>query len=375
MKTYPLKSISVEQAKNLQFKVVDAITHEFNGQEVLSLGDLGVVPGLNKPDTTLKAERALARIFDTEGAVFVRGAGTAAIRWALHSAIKSPETLLIHSAAVYSTTKTTIEMLGLKTLGCNFNDIEQVRFTVREHPEIRAALVQYTRQSLEDSYDMEEVISAIKAGARDAGRDITVITDDNYAVMKVEKTGVQCGADMSCFSCFKLLGPEGIGCVIGRNTYIDRIVRCQYSGGSQTQGHEAMEVLRGLVYAPVALAIQAEVNQVLVNRLLRGEVPCVKDAFLANAQSKVLLVEFEKPIAQAVLQQALKLGAAPNPVGAESKYEVVPMFYRVSGTFRATDPSLADRMIRINPMRSGADTVIRILNLAVRAAMKENRSA
>ena len=49
MKTYPLHSISLEQAKQLQFKVIDAVTRNFQGEEVLSLGDLGVVKGLNKP--------------------------------------------------------------------------------------------------------------------------------------------------------------------------------------------------------------------------------------------------------------------------------------------------------------------------------------
>ena len=91
----------------------------------------------------------------------------------------------------------------------------------------------------------------------------------------------------------------------------------------------------------------------------------MKDAFLANAQSKVLLVEFHKNIAEAVLKEAEKLGAAPNPVGAESKYEMVPMFYRVSGTFRKADPTLEHRMIRINPMRAGADTILDIIKKSV----------
>lgn len=52
MKTYPLHSISLEQAKQLQFKVIDAVTRNFQGEEVLSLGDLGVVKGLSsgKPE-------------------------------------------------------------------------------------------------------------------------------------------------------------------------------------------------------------------------------------------------------------------------------------------------------------------------------------
>ena len=360
MVTYPLQSISVEEAMQLQFKVIDCITREFPGHEILTRGDLGVVPGLNKPVTTMKAEKVIARIFDAEAAMLVRGAGTDAIADALYSVIKAGETLLVHTSPIYSTTKLTIDRQGLKTVAADFNDLADIKRVLGEHPEIKAALVQYTRQSMTDSYAMEEVIRTIKET-----RNIPIVTDDNYAVMKTPKNGSQCGADLACFSTFKLQGPEGIGCIVGKKEYIDYLVKLNYSGGSQTQGHEALEVLRGMVYAPVALAIQAQVNDRLVQRLLGGELPGIKDAFLANAQSKVLLVEFEEPIAEQVLEEAEKLGAAPNPIGAESRYELVPMFYRVSGTFRATDPTITKRMIRINPMRSGDDTVIRILKEAM----------
>ena len=360
MVTYPLQSISVEEAMQLQFKVIDCITREFPGHEILTRGDLGVVPGLNKPVTTMKAEKVIARIFDAEAAMLVRGAGTDAIADALYSVIKAGETLLVHTSPIYSTTKLTIDRQGLKTVAADFNDLADIKRVLGEHPEIKAALVQYTRQSMTDSYDMEEVIRTIKET-----RNIPIVTDDNYAVMKTPKNGSQCGADLACCSTSKLQGPEGIGCIVGTKEYIEYLSKLNYSGGSQTQGHEALEVLRGMVYAPVALAIQAQVNDRLVQRLLGGELPGIKDAFLANAQSKVLLVEFEEPIAEQVLEEAEKLGAAPNPIGAESRYELVPMFYRVSGTFRATDPTITKRMIRINPMRSGDDTVIRILKEAM----------
>ena len=132
-----------------------------------------------------------------------------------------------------------------------------------------------------------------------------------------------------------------------------------------------MEALRGLVYAPVSLAIQSQVNEELVERLKAGEIPEIKDAFLVNAQSKVLIVELKENIAEKVLEITPKYGAASHPVGSESKYEFAPMMYRVSGTFRAADPTLEKRMIRINPMRSGADTIIRILNSAIKEAMNE----
>ena len=49
METFPLESLSVEEAMKQQFKLVDIITKHFTGEEFLSAGDLGVVKGLNKP--------------------------------------------------------------------------------------------------------------------------------------------------------------------------------------------------------------------------------------------------------------------------------------------------------------------------------------
>ena len=333
MRCHPLESMGLDEAMRVQFHVVDCIMQEFEGHEILTRGDLGVVRGLNKPVTTKKAEAVIARIFAQEAAIMVRGAGSAAIRFALHSVFSPGDVVLIHKAPVYNTTRTSMEMLGLRTVEADYNDLEEVKAVLSSHDGIRGALVQYTRQKIDDSYDMHDVVGTIRST-----RDIPIVTDDNYAVMKVHDIGVQCGADLSCFSSFKLLG------------------------------HEALDVLHGLVYAPVSLAIQAQVGQECVRRLKEGDVPHVKDAFLANAQSKVLLVEFDQDIAERVLEEAERLGAAPNPVGAESKYEFVPMFYRVSGTFRKADPTLEGRMIRINPMRSGADTIMRVLQESIRRA-------
>ena len=108
--------------------------------------------------------------------------------------------------------------------------------------------------------------------------------------------------------------------------------------------------------------------EALDKRIQAGEVKGIKQACIANAQSKVLLVEFAEPIAKKVLAAAEKRGALPNPVGAESKYELAPMFYRVSGTFLKSDPRYGEYMIRINPNRSGADTVLRILAESIQEA-------
>ena len=309
-----------------------------------------------------KVERVLANYFHVEKALLVVGSGTGALRWGLTSMCEPGDSLLVHTANIYPTTEVSINSMGLKVVRANFNDVDDIKKVMNNHPEIKGALVQYSRQAIEDSYDMKEVIETIKSQ-----KDIPILTDDNYAAMKVSKIGVELGADMSGFSSFKLLGPEGIGIILGKAEYIDKIEKLNYSGGSKAQGWQALEVLRGLIYAPVALAIQAEVAEELVVRLKDNTIPEIKDAFLANAQSKVLLVEFNEPIAKAVLKEAEKRGGMPNPVGSESKYEAVPLFYKVSGTFLKKDPTLIDTMVRINPNRAGANTVIRILSESINA--------
>ena len=363
MKAYPLRSISLEEAKKKQFRMIDCITRHFNGSDILSRGDLGVRQPDNQPLTTKKAEEAVADFFGCETSIMVRGAGTGAIRYALASVLKANEKTLIHKAPIYSTTRTSFEMLGLVPVEADFNKKEEIIRVLKENEDIKAALVQHSRQQIEDSYELSEVIETIKKI-----KDIPVIIDENYAVMKTEKIGCEIGADLSCFSAFKLQGPEGIGLVVGKKEYIDRIRKMHYSGGCQTQGHEALDVLRGLVNAPVSLAIQAEVSNEIIERLKNNEVKGIKDAAIVNAQSKVLIVELEKENAREVLKEAEKLGALPNPVGSESKYEIVPLFYKVSGTFLAKDPTLIDKMIRINPNRAGADTVIRILKESIERA-------
>lgn len=366
MKTYPLKSISLEEAKEKQFRLVDEISKEFTGREFLSSGDLGVVPGLNKPYYAQKVEKVLAAFFHAEKSLLVTGSGTGAIRWGLCAICKPNDTILIHDAEIFPTTKISMDGLSIKTVRADFNNRDDIIKKLNENPEITGALIQYSRQAIEDSYDMKEVIETIKSV-----KDIPILTDDNYAAMKVEKVGVELGADLSAISCFKLLGPEGVGLVFGKANYIDQIEKLNYSGGSKVQGHQAMEVLRGLVYAPVSLAIQAEEIEKIINRIKEEKIKGIKDVFIANAQSKVLLIEFSDKIAQKVLKEAEKRGGLPNPVGAESKYEALPLFYKVSGTFLKKDPSLIDTMIRVNPNRAGSDTVIRILKDSIEAAINE----
>lgn len=361
---YPLESLTLEEAKQRQFRWVDALSRHLTGEQTLQQGELGLQHPYHKPLTTRRVEDAIADFFGQERALLVRGAGTGALREAIYAVVPKKKKLLVHDAPLYPTTERSLQMLGIDYEKVDFHDMQAV-MSVLSNVMIGAVLIQHTRQKMDDAYDPILLCRRIK----EEYPLLPVVFDDNYAVLKVPKIGVESGADLSCFSCFKLLGPEGIGCLVGKSEFIESIEAGQYSGGGQVQGHEAMAVARGLTYAPVALALQAEVNEVLLDRLNTGKMKGVEKAWIANAQSKVLLVQLEEDNADAVLQAAERLGAAPRPVGAESKYEILPMFYRVSGTFRAADPNLANRMIRINPMRAGAETVLRILRTAIEEAL------
>jgi hypothetical protein len=47
MKTYPLQSLTLIEAQQKQFALVDTICRHFPGSEFLTRGDLGLTPGLS----------------------------------------------------------------------------------------------------------------------------------------------------------------------------------------------------------------------------------------------------------------------------------------------------------------------------------------
>lgn len=359
--TYALPVVSVDEAIKRQHRLLERVCAHFDGRALLSGGDLGVSPEWGQPAATRRAEHVLADYFGAADAAFVQGAGTGALRAALFAAPGAAATVVVHDAPVYATTATTFAAMSLHQHPIDFNDSAGLASRIEQaRPDL--VYVQHARQAPTDRYDPAEVVAA----AKEAG--CLVIVDDNYTAFRVPRIGVELGADASAFSAFKLLGPEGVGVVVGARALVERVRADNYSGGGQVQGHQALDVLRALAYVPVAWAIQSQVVTEVATRLAAGEVPGVAEARIANAQDLSVLVRLDAPLVRSVIGRAVDYGAAPYPVGANSRYEIAPLFYRLSGSFLAARPELRDWAIRINPMRAGADLVISILARALEEA-------
>ncbi|MFF2650751.1 aminotransferase class V-fold PLP-dependent enzyme [Streptomyces sp. NPDC058045] len=357
--THPLPTVPLDEAVALQFRLLEATAAHFEGEQLFA-ADAGVVPGLGRPRTTARVEAVLADFFGAEDAAFVQGAGTGAIRAALNSAVSGGDSLLIHRAPVYRTTGTTLRGIGVHTVEADFNDPAALRQALGSG-RFRWAYIQHSRQRLADSYDPAEVIAACRAAG------VRTLVDDNYTVLRTPAAGVQLGADASCFSLFKLHGPEGVGLVVGARDLVARVRQDNYSGGGQVQGHQALDALRALTHVPVLWSVQSQVGAEVARRLAAGEVAGVAEVRVANAQDRCLLVRLDRPVAPQLPSVAARFGAAPYPVGSNSRYEIAPLFYRMSSSAREDSPRLADWTVRINPMRAGADLVIDILRRSLAA--------
>ena len=356
-RTFPLPTVSLDEAAGQQFRLLECTARHFEGQQLFE-ADAGVVPELGRPRTTARVEAVLADFFGAEAAALVQGAGTGAIRSALTAVLSPGEELLIHRAPVYRTTEVTLRGLGVRTTEADFNDRAELGEALATG-RFRFAYVQHTRQRLGDSYEPGEVVAACRAAG------VRTVVDDNYAAFRVPACGVELGADASCFSLFKLHGPEGVGAVIGSRDVVERVHADNYSGGGQVQGHQALDALRALAHVPLMWALQSRTGTEVAERLEAGEVPGVAEVRIANAQDRCLLVRLDHPVAREVPAFASCYGAAPYPVGSNSRYEMAPLFYRLSSSSLDDAPGLADWTVRINPMRAGADLVVHILRRAL----------
>lgn len=353
---HPLKTMTLDQAAAEQFRLVELIAKHFPQDQLLSQGDLGVRDHLGRPEATAAVERCLAEFFRAEDAALVTGAGTGALRAALFAGARPGSAILRHTAPVYETTAVTLTAMGLHDVVADYNSLAQVSGEL----DVSAALIGHARQALEDEYDLETVISQLRQLIGKA----TIIVDENYAVLKVPRLGAEMGADLSAFSAFKLLGPPGVGVVLGTRRLVNVVRSQNRSGGCQVQGTEAIEVLRGMVHVPVQAALQAQIARDVACRLNNAEVRGIDSAVMTNNAETIVLARLREPIAHRFIAAAASAGAASHPVGAESRYELVPLIYRVSKALAAADPGNEAWLVRINPNRGGADHCIALLRAA-----------
>lgn len=355
-----LKNISVAKAIRMQHRLIELVCLNFTDNEFLSLGSVGF--GISRDKRIVgKVEKIISDYFHSEDAVIVRGAGTGAISEALKVVCKERRKIIVHKSPIYSTTKNTLDDLNIKICRYDYNCFEYLNcINTRAN-----FFIQHSRQSLNDSYDLGELIKHIKS------KDGIAIVDDNYTAFKTEKIGCEYGADLSCFSVFKIRGPLGLGCVVGKKTYIAQIKNKQASGGTNIQDFEALEVLKAMIDAPVYFAHQTNEVDKLYNMLKKNTIKGIKDIHKVNMQSYVILVILENSIADLIIKKCVELGATNRPIGASSKYDVIPLFYTPSRSFIEENPDLINKCIRINPFQSGAKNVYKILKEAMSCVIKE----
>lgn len=357
---HPLPHLDAEGAFALQQRLVAAAGAELPGADLFT-ADAGVRPETGRPKTTAAVERVLATAFGAEDACLVQGAGTGAIRTALSAGPwhAGDRRLLVHDAPDYSTTATTFHDGMVEPVRADFNDPGAVHRALTDSGSPAWVYVQHTRQRLTDSFDPMQLVTA----ARAAGK--RVIVDENYAAVRTPAIGTEHGASASAFSLFKLHGPEGVGVVLGDRDLIETAHRANYSGGGQVQGHQGLHALQALVNAPLNWARQSAEVYRLANLLGQGAVPGIVDARVANVQDLCVIALLAEPVAERVRAAAATNGAAPYPVGSNSRFEIAPMIYRLSSSALSAQPELRDWTLRINPMRAGADLVVDILRRSI----------
>lgn len=372
--------VSLEDAVRLQHGLVD-VAQQVMGSDVVFVEDYGQVRELatvgfgggGRPRATARVEEVLARFFGSEDAVLVHGAGTGSIRAMLNGLMEPGSRVLVHDAHPYKTTLPAMRHMGLEVSYASFDDTTALEARLRESPP-DTVYVQHVPQRLGDSHDVAGVIGTVRSACGDGVR---VLVDDNYAVMRSPRIGVQLGADASALSLFKLLSPHPIGAVLADSESVGQVRRDLSSAGCQIQGPHAMAALRALVFAPVALAIQNRTVLDATDAVNEGigsiGYPYLAGAFAAQPGIRCMVLLFDRPVAEEFLRSAWRNGSPSQSVGEEAQFEFLPLFTYLTSTFLKSAPDLERYAVRVNPMRGGPETVLRILRAAL--ADPEFRSA
>jgi hypothetical protein len=191
------------------------------------------------------------------------------------------------------------------------------------------------------------------------------MVDENGVILRRPHIGTQFGATASAFSLLKVLASTNIGCVLGPAAHIDAIRNDLSSQGSQVRGEDARDALEAMVYAPVALAIQHDVvdqTTSRINDLVAGA--GLPDVFAAVACQPIVpsvVLVLNRPVASTALERLRAEAGAYAWVTEESRFSARPVFSTMPASFLGSQPEIGNYLIRINPIRSGPETLVRII--------------
>ncbi|GAH54334.1 unnamed protein product, partial [marine sediment metagenome] len=239
--THPLKQPSLEQAIQMQFKLVEILRKHFNGRELMVEGDyghqyIGEVEGLpvyKHSAYTTKVEEVLGEFFGRK-AILVWGAGTGANRMLFMAAVRPGDRVILDE--IYASTGATMRAMNLDVVQVNYDNLNELKKAIDE----KTKMVHVIHGRGFKRFDPKKVIDTVRSTKHNP----LISFDENYVAMRVPKIGTQLGADLSAFSLQKLLGPEGIGVIISGTERGDKVIdRIHWlesaGGGSMVQGPDA----------------------------------------------------------------------------------------------------------------------------------------
>jgi len=381
IQTRPLNQLSLEQAIQLQFKIIDTIPKYFDGKELVQAGDFGhpifmymkngePTRGWSHPDFTVKVERILADVFGAKEATLVWGGGSGAFHRTFMGALNTGDKIVLDDTYPYPTVFPPLRAIGAELMKVDMDNLSEVRKTITK--DVKAVWITHCNEL--KNYYASEVIDAV----RSTGHDPLIMVDDNYVACRVEKIGVQLGSDISVFSLYKLLGIENIGAILGAEGKGEKIIEQirlddVSSAGLMVQGPAALRALKQIIFAPVMLAIHKQVVDETVERLNNGEVDGIDYAVTFSAPSLTPWIKLNEPIADKVCEVAYKYGSTDRPIGAESVHELT---FRISHRSFLPPPKIADAFpadscVTLRPYRAGPNTCINALRKCIQEAKKK----